>query len=119
MDSLWTAYKKVRNSYFGLFNAKKKAILQCKIEDCSKDSRKLHALVNNLTTKHTEEEWPEHTDSEELAEVFTSYFQVKIEKIRDLLKDKPKYHPAPSDVPELKRFTPLTETQVSKVIASL
>ena len=34
---------------------KKKAVLQGKIHDCTKDSRKLHALVNNLTTKHTEE----------------------------------------------------------------
>ena len=119
MDSLWTAYKKVRNSYFGLLNAKKKAVLQCKIEDCTKDSRKLHALVNNLTTKCTEQEWPEHTNSEELAESFASYFPGKIEKIRDLLKDKPKYNPEPIDIPELKRFAPLTESQVSKVITSL
>ena len=119
MDSLWTAYKKVRNSYFGILNAKKKAVLQGKIHDCTKDSMKLHALVNNLTTKHTEEEWPEHTSNDELAEGFASYFQGKIEKIRDFLKNKPKYTPTVMDVPELKRFVPLTENQVSKVIASL
>ena len=119
MNSLWTAYKKVRNSYFGTLNAKKKAVLQGKIHNCTKDSRKLHTLVNNLTTKHTEEEWPEHTSNDELAEGFASYFQGKIEKIRDLLKNKPKYNPTQMDVPELKRFAPLTENQVSKVITSL
>ena len=102
MDSLWIAYKKVRNSYYGTLNAKKKAVLQVKIHNCTKDSRKLHALVNNLTTKHTEEEWPEHTSNDELAEGFASYFQGKIEKIRDLLKNKPKYKPTPMDMPELK-----------------
>ena len=93
MDSLWIAYKKVRNSYFGLLNAKKKAVVQGKIHKCTKDSRKLHALVNNLTTKQTEEEWPEHTSNDELAEGFTSYFQGKIEKIRDVRYCVPKFIP--------------------------
>ena len=44
------AFKKVRNSYFGLLNIKKKTALQDKIQECTKDSRKLHKLVNNLTT---------------------------------------------------------------------
>ena len=119
LDSLWTAYKKVRNSYYGKLNAKKRIVLQTKIEDCTKDSCKLHALVQNLTSKKVEQEWPEHTSKEEMAEDFTSYFQGKIEKIRDLLKDKPKYTARPTDVPKLVKFAPLTESQVSKVIASL
>ena len=84
LDSLWTAYKKVRNSYYGKLNAKKRTVLQTKIEDCTKDSCKLHALVQNLTSKKVEQEWPEHSSKEEMAEDFTSYFQGKIEKIRDL-----------------------------------
>ena len=88
LDSLWVAFKKVRNSYFGLLNKKKKGSIQDKIQECTKDSRKLHTLVNNLTTKQVEQEWPEHTSKEELAESFTSHFQGKIDKIRDLLKDK-------------------------------
>ena len=117
--SLWTTYKKVRNSYFGKLNTKKKAVLQTKIEDCTKDSCKLHALVQNLTSKKEEEQWPEHTSSVDLAEDFASYFQGKIEKIRDLLKDKPRYMTTPKDIPKLVRFAPMTEGQVSKVIASL
>ena len=41
-----------------------------------------------------------------MAEDFASYFQGKIEKIRDLLKDKPKYTARPTDVPELVKFHP-------------
>ena len=101
LDSPWVAFKKVRNSYFGLLNKKKKNSIQDKIQDCTKDSRKLHALVSNLTTKQTEQKWPEHTSNEELAEGFATHFQGKKEKIRDLLKDKPGYSPKVDDVPEL------------------
>ena len=70
MDSLWTAYKKVRNSYYGKLNAKKRTVLQTKMEDCIKDSHKLHALVQNLASKKVEQEWPEHSSKEEMAEDF-------------------------------------------------
>ena len=53
LESLWKACTKVRNPYFGLLNVKKKATLQTKIDNCTKDSRKLHALGNNLTCKQT------------------------------------------------------------------
>ena len=56
LDSLWVAFKKVRNSYFGLLNKKKKSSIQNKIQECTKDSRKLHKLVSNLTTKQVEQE---------------------------------------------------------------
>ena len=77
LDSLWVAFKKVRNSYFGLLNRKKKGSIQDKIWECTKDSRKLHTLVSNLTTKQVEHEWPEHTSNKELAESFASHFQGK------------------------------------------
>ena len=119
LESLWVAYKKVRNSYFGLLNQKKKGSIQDRIQECTKDSRKLHALVSNLTTKETAQEWPEHTSNEELAESFATHFQGKIEKIRDLLKDKPCYLPKVDEVPELRCFAPMTQKQVSDVISCL
>ena len=94
-------------------------MLQAKIEDCTKDSCKLHALINNLTSTKVEEEWPTHTSDDQLAEDFASYFQGKIDIIRNQLKDKPKYTVTQSEVPKLVRFTPFTEKQVSIVIASL
>ena len=117
--SLWCAYKKVRNSYFGMLNTKKKNILKAKIEECAKDSHKLHSLVNNLTTKNIDVEWSDHVSDDQLAEDFASYFQGKIDKIRNSLRDKPKFSTPESDMPKLMRFVPLTEGQVSKIVNSL
>ena len=38
LDSLWVAFKKVRNSYYGLLNIKKRTSLQDKIQECTGDS---------------------------------------------------------------------------------
>ena len=46
-------------------------------------------------------------------------FKIKLKKIRDLLKDKPRYIPTKLDVPKLWRFALFTEDQVGKVISSL
>ena len=45
------------------------------MEDCKGDSRKLHALVNNLTSKSVVESWPEHTTKDKLAEEFADFFK--------------------------------------------
>ena len=119
LESLWICYRKVRNSYFAKLSLKKKGVLQAKINECAKDSRRLHTLVNNLTSKKVVDEWPEHTSSDQLAEDFASYFQGKIGKIRETLKNKPRYSAPETDVPRLVRFAPMTEKEVSTVIASL
>ena len=67
----------------------------------------------------TEMQWPEYTSNEELAEEFATHFQGKIDQIRDLLKDKPQYTLTTEVVPELRRFAPLNEKQVSDVITCL
>ena len=100
--------------------SRRKASCDTKIEDCAKDSRWFHALVNNLTSKKAEEEWPEHTSSNQLAKDFAIYFQGKIEKIRETLKNKPKYNSPETDAPHLVCFAPNGwETWVSVVITSL
>ena len=45
LDSLWVAFKKVRNSYYGLLNIKKRTALQDKIQECTKDSQRLHKCL--------------------------------------------------------------------------
>ena len=67
LDSCWIAYKKCRNSYFGKLNAKKKDTLKNKFAECTHDTKWLHALVANLTTKQTLTQWPKHKTDEELA----------------------------------------------------
>ena len=75
--------------------------------------------MNNLTSKSTEIEWPVHTSNDQLAEDFASYFQEKIDKIRETLNNKPKYNAPNTDAPRLAWFAPMTERQVSIVISSL
>ena len=119
LDSLWVAFKKVRNSYYGLLNIKKRTSLQDKIQECTGDSRRLHKLVSNLTTKQVDPEWPTHTTDEELAESFASHFKGKIDKIRDLLSNKPVYSPDDLVVPVLNKFTTMSQEEVGSVISSL
>ena len=83
------------------------------------DTKWLHALVANLTTKQTPTQWPKHKTAEELAEQFADYFKDKIEKICEALSNKPRYHTTCRDVPHLISFAPMTEDQVLKAINSL
>ena len=119
LDSCWMAYKKCRNSYYGRLNAKKKDALKRKFAEYTCDTKKLHALVANLTTKQTPVQWPPHKMDEELAEQFVDYFQKKIAKICEALNNKPRYHTIHKDVPQLVSFAPMTEHQVLKAINSL
>ena len=114
-----TAFKKCRNSYYGKLNAKKKSVLQSKFQDCGKDSRKIHALMTNLTTKHCERKFPKSRSDQELAEEFATFFQDKIQKIRDKLNNKPHFQTNRNNAPSFRCFTPMMEDQVIKTVHSL
>ena len=75
--------------------------------------------MSNLTTKQVDPEWPTHASDEELAESFASHFKGKIDKIRELLSNKPVYSPDDLVVPELKEFTPMSQEEVGSVISGL
>ena len=70
LSSTWTAYKKVRNSYYAKLNNSKKSHIQNQITDCTNDSKKLFSLITNLTTKPKPQKWPTHNTKEELTEDF-------------------------------------------------
>ena len=112
------AFKKCRNSYYGKLNAKK-SDLQSKFQDCGKDSRKIHALMTNLTTKHCEQKFPKSRSDQELAEEFTTFFQEKIHKIRDKLNSKPHFQTNRNNAPRFRCFAPMMEDQVIKAVHSL
>ena len=109
----------MRNSYYAKLNIKKKDVLRSSIENCSKDSCKLHALITNLTTNRPENQWPKHKSKQDLADGFVQYFQNKILLIRECLKDIASYQPQEANVPKLYKFAPMTEGEVYKVINSL
>ena len=53
---------------------------------------KIHALMSNLTSKQCERKLPLAKSNQNLAEEFATFFQNKIQKIRDKLNDKPHFH---------------------------
>ena len=93
--------------------------LRYKFAECSKDSKKIHKLVNNLTTKQQPQQWLPHKSEDDLAEDFAQFFLDKITKIREALRDKPVYVPTSNNPPKLQRFAPLKEEDVGKVGISL
>ena len=103
----WTAYKKTRNTYYGKLNTKKKTVLTEQIDECAGDSKKLHTLISNLTTKPDPTPWPEHSDKESLADEFADHFQDKILQIRKWFEGIPP-HEEPTDcsVPQLREICP-------------
>ena len=118
-DRYWTSYKSIRNSYYNRLKTKKKATLKTKFAECKKEPKKIHTLMKNLTAKQQPIKWPEHTSDENLVEDFANFFLEKITKIREALKDKPTYSPAPTDTPKLQEFKALEEKDVHRVIMSL
>ena len=81
-NSNWTAYKKARNSYYAGLNASKKSALRLKIKDCEGDSKKLHKLVTNLTSKSIDNPLPPGLTDQQQADSFADYFENKILTIR-------------------------------------
>ena len=112
LDSCWKAYKVTRNCYYAKLNSKKQSVIKSNIQGCSKDSHKLHSLINNLTSPQLETQWSKHNNKQELADSFTQFFQNKILQIRERFKDIPPFHAEPSGVPKISRFTPMTEDEV-------
>ena len=119
LDSCWQAYKVVRNTYYARLNNKKKNVLKSSIENCSKDSCKLHALISNLTTNRPDNLWPKNKSKQELADGFAQYFHNKILLIRECFKDIAPCKPQEANIPKLEEFAPMSEDEVFKVINSL
>ena len=120
LPATWTAYTKVRNSYYGKLNSNKKAIIRQQISDCANDSKKLYSLISNLTSKPMPTPWPDHTDKESLAEDFTDFFQTKILQIRKQFDGIEQYNTTnDTSAPRLHRFAPLTEKEVMIIIKQM
>ena len=89
------------------------------INDCNRDSKKLYNLAALLMGTVKENPLPDHTDKEELANQFASFFINKIQKIRDQLDNLPTYCHISSDPPEFLEFELMTEEEVGKIIKGM
>ena len=89
------------------------------IEDCNRDSKKLYNLAALLMGMVKENPLPDHTDKEELANQFASFFITKIQKIRDQLDSLPTYCHISSDPPEFLEFELMMEEEVGSIIRDM
>ena len=120
LSSCWSAYKITRNTYYGKLNTKKKEVLSQQITECANDSKKLHSLINNLTSKPDPTPWPDHRDKESLANEFADYFHNKILQIRKRFEGIPPHNePTDYSVPQLRKFAPMTVKEVDLIIKQM
>jgi hypothetical protein len=93
------------------------------VKNCSGDQKKLFGIVDTLLHRKAASPLPKHRDPKELANQFSSFFNDKIDTIRQSLTDHPDVTVIPSQNDEhrevqhkMSSFTPLTTEEVEKII---
>ena len=90
-----------------------------KVNDSTKNSRQLFKLVGNLLGKKDENPMPPSTSNSHLAEEFAEFFHTKIEKFWEKFKDIEPYQPRQLYVPLVRKFAPVTTSQLEKTIRGM
>ncbi|XP_072022074.1 uncharacterized protein [Amphiura filiformis] len=105
-------------SYKTMLETAKRDHHRSKIEDC--DSKELFRVVDKLCNPAAELAFPDHNSEDELAEKFATYFDEKIQKIRNDLDsaDQPKKSSATggSCVSSFETFRELSSDDIRKII---
>ena len=78
-DDQWQALKIERSSYRRMLKMAKAESITKMVDDCNRDSKKLYNLAALLMGAVKDNPLPYHTDKEELANKFASYFTTKIQ----------------------------------------
>eukprot|EP00794_Sanderia_malayensis_P002898 gene2898-3350_t len=116
----WRIYHHERNKYNYMILEKKTKILSDKILKCKGDTRALYKTFNKITGSKSENQMPEGKSEDQLATEFAEFFTNKIQKIRDDLKEKPKYVPKKNhSIAEFSKFKILTQEDVEKLIKGM
>ena len=112
-------YKACRNRYNQVLNDAKDASISEKVLECQKNSKKLYALIANITGKKTNNPMPETTSDQELAEQFAEFFIGKIEKIRNELAQFPQYTPPRKDTTIFGKFNTMSCEDIRTILSSM
>ena len=112
----WRVLQVARKEYEILLTQVKTTKIKEKIDDCQKDTKKLHELVVYLTETATENPLPSRKTDNQLAEDFIKFFMSKIQTIRDNLAKHPLYKPEPTNIQKLDTFKKLNAEDVRKLI---
>ena len=119
LQSNWISFKAEHNKYRAMLRSIRKTTLSDKVNEHEQDTRKLYAFINSIIGRPSENPFPKSDSDEQLAEEFAEYFMAKIKKIQDALENHPIYKPEHQNVDQLKKFQPLTEQEVLKIIGKM
>ena len=114
-----SAYVKLRK----MCTSAKQAYFQQKIIDCSGNQKSLYSMANRLMFKKRSSALPSHTNSENLAQTFSRYFDEKIVKIRSDIRtsqslDTSDNNPSVAlQPPIIDSFDPITEDEMKELIS--
>ena len=107
-----------------LKSEKKQKYLLKPVSDASGDQKTLFKSLNRIMHRSNPNPMPDCEDPASLPDTFLSYFQSKIQKIRDRFSTdiEPAFEfdrkfDENSDIPTLSKFDPITEQDIAKVIA--
>ena len=89
------------------------------LSECPGDSRKLHNLVTNPTTKQAENPLLPGKTDDQLANDFANYFEDKILTIREKFKEIKPYQLTVKDMPKFSRIVPMTESEVELIVKTM
>ena len=118
-DHQWQAYKRERNRYIRMLDFNKRNFILGRIVKATNNSKQLFSIVEGLLGNTKENPLPPGRTSSQLAEEFADFFLNKIQRIREKLKDTPAYQPTQLDIPQLRKFTPVTKKQLWKIISNM
>ena len=89
------------------------------INATTRNCKKLYQLITKLAGQNKSNPLPTSTSNEELTDEFANYFLEKILNIRKFFDGIPNYKPNPIDIPQLNKFSTLSETQLYKIIMEM
>ena len=93
--------------------------LVAKIDEANKASKQLFRALNTLLGNKNENSLPIGITNDQLAEEFVDFFLNKLDKIREGFKNIPAYQCRQLDTPKLKKFTPVTQNQLAKIVKAM
>ena len=105
------AYQVERNIY--------KRLISKQVIDSKGNTKKLYKLTAHLVRINTDNPLPLHDNDESFTNHFAEYLISKINKSHENFTGIPAFVPEVMDTPTLKKFAPLTPSQVTKHIADL
>ena len=102
-----------------MWDYNKRQHLVTRIDEANQDSKQLFRALISLLGNRNESPLPCGTTNDQLAKDFADFFLNTIDKIREGFKNIPAYQPRQLDSPKLKKFTPVTQHQLEKIVRTM